>query len=291
MQGGEGGRAEGEGRRMGRARGLGRQARTHQRFTHGCCLHARLPDSRPAAAAFAAGRSGHALQCAPPYNSCPERACTYVPPAPASACALSPSLALPLSAQLADEAVCIGEAASSESYLNIPNLLAAAISRGAQAIHPVSSSRSKHACTHAHACSRRMPRYAVACEPSSRTMACTLWYQRHGQPVRAGCAARGRVACTRSSAPSGPSHPTNELMRIHARTSRPLPGAPAHAHTHAPHAPHGHGWLAGWPRRATASSARTPSLWRSAPTTASSSSAPSPCTSGSWATSPPRVTP
>lgn len=40
--------------------------------------------------------------------------------------------------QLADEAVCIGEAASSESYLNIPNLLAAAISRGAQAIHPVS---------------------------------------------------------------------------------------------------------------------------------------------------------
>jgi hypothetical protein len=40
--------------------------------------------------------------------------------------------------QLADEAVCIGDAPSSESYLNIPNLLAAAISRGAQAIHPVS---------------------------------------------------------------------------------------------------------------------------------------------------------
>ena len=38
--------------------------------------------------------------------------------------------------QLADDAVCIGEAPSSESYLNIPNLLAAAISRGAQAIHP-----------------------------------------------------------------------------------------------------------------------------------------------------------
>jgi biotin carboxylase len=40
--------------------------------------------------------------------------------------------------QLADEAVCIGEAQSSESYLNVPNLLAAATSRGAQAIHPVS---------------------------------------------------------------------------------------------------------------------------------------------------------
>ncbi|MEW5307841.1 MAG: hypothetical protein WDW36_010214 [Sanguina aurantia] len=37
---------------------------------------------------------------------------------------------------LADESVCIGEAPSSESYLNMPNLLAAAVSRGAQAIHP-----------------------------------------------------------------------------------------------------------------------------------------------------------
>ena len=41
--------------------------------------------------------------------------------------------------QMADEAVCIGEAPSSESYLNVPNILAAAISRGAQAIHPVSA--------------------------------------------------------------------------------------------------------------------------------------------------------
>eukprot|EP00798_Chlamydomonas_sp_ICE-L_P002147 gene2147-18196_t len=41
-----------------------------------------------------------------------------------------------LHVHLADEAVCIGEAPSSESYLNIPNLLAAATSRGAQAIHP-----------------------------------------------------------------------------------------------------------------------------------------------------------
>jgi hypothetical protein len=43
--------------------------------------------------------------------------------------------------QMADEAVCIGEAPSSESYLNVPNLLAAAVSRGAQAVHPVSGER------------------------------------------------------------------------------------------------------------------------------------------------------
>lgn len=42
-------------------------------------------------------------------------------------------------AQLADEAVCIGEAPSSESYLNIPTIISAAISRGADAIHPVSA--------------------------------------------------------------------------------------------------------------------------------------------------------
>ncbi len=40
--------------------------------------------------------------------------------------------------QLADEAVCIGEAASSESYLNVPNIISAAVSHGADAIHPVS---------------------------------------------------------------------------------------------------------------------------------------------------------
>lgn len=39
--------------------------------------------------------------------------------------------------QLADEAVCIGEAPSAESYLNIPNIISAATSRGADAIHPV----------------------------------------------------------------------------------------------------------------------------------------------------------
>lgn len=41
--------------------------------------------------------------------------------------------------QLADESVCIGEAQSSESYLNIPNIIAAAVSRGADAIHPVTA--------------------------------------------------------------------------------------------------------------------------------------------------------
>jgi len=38
--------------------------------------------------------------------------------------------------QLADEAVCVGDAPSSKSYLNIPNILAAATYRGADAIHP-----------------------------------------------------------------------------------------------------------------------------------------------------------
>ncbi len=41
-----------------------------------------------------------------------------------------------LHVQLADEAVCVGEPASSKSYLNIPNILAAATSRGVDAIHP-----------------------------------------------------------------------------------------------------------------------------------------------------------
>ena len=41
-----------------------------------------------------------------------------------------------LHVQLADEAVCVGESPSSKSYLNIPNILAAATSRGVDAIHP-----------------------------------------------------------------------------------------------------------------------------------------------------------
>lgn len=41
-----------------------------------------------------------------------------------------------LHVQLADEAVCIGEAPSQKSYLNIPNIIAAALTRNAGAIHP-----------------------------------------------------------------------------------------------------------------------------------------------------------
>ncbi|EKD07217.1 acetyl-CoA carboxylase biotin carboxylase subunit [Limnospira platensis] len=41
-----------------------------------------------------------------------------------------------LHVQLADEAVCIGEPSSSKSYLNIPNIISAALTRNATAIHP-----------------------------------------------------------------------------------------------------------------------------------------------------------
>ncbi|MCP6760360.1 MAG: acetyl-CoA carboxylase biotin carboxylase subunit [Fischerella sp. CENA71] len=41
-----------------------------------------------------------------------------------------------LHVQLADEAVCIGEAASTKSYLNIPSIISAAITKNATAIHP-----------------------------------------------------------------------------------------------------------------------------------------------------------
>ena len=41
-----------------------------------------------------------------------------------------------LHVQLADEAVCVGDSSSNKSYLNIPNILAAATSRGVDAIHP-----------------------------------------------------------------------------------------------------------------------------------------------------------
>ncbi len=41
-----------------------------------------------------------------------------------------------LHVQLADEAVCIGAPPSSKSYLNIPNIIAAALTRNATAIHP-----------------------------------------------------------------------------------------------------------------------------------------------------------
>ncbi|AOY84239.1 acetyl-CoA carboxylase biotin carboxylase subunit [Moorena producens JHB] len=41
-----------------------------------------------------------------------------------------------LNVQLADEAVCIGDPPSSKSYLNIPNIISAALTRNATAIHP-----------------------------------------------------------------------------------------------------------------------------------------------------------
>jgi acetyl-CoA carboxylase biotin carboxylase subunit len=41
-----------------------------------------------------------------------------------------------LHVQLADESVCIGPAPSSKSYLNIPNIISAALTRNATAIHP-----------------------------------------------------------------------------------------------------------------------------------------------------------
>lgn len=41
-----------------------------------------------------------------------------------------------LHVQLADEAVCIGEPTSSKSYLNIPNIISAALTHNATAIHP-----------------------------------------------------------------------------------------------------------------------------------------------------------
>jgi len=41
-----------------------------------------------------------------------------------------------LHVQLADESVCIGEAPSSKSYLNIPNIISAALTHHASAIHP-----------------------------------------------------------------------------------------------------------------------------------------------------------
>ena len=41
-----------------------------------------------------------------------------------------------LHTQLADEAVCIGPAASKDSYLNMANIISATIITGADAIHP-----------------------------------------------------------------------------------------------------------------------------------------------------------
>lgn len=58
--------------------------------------------------------------------------------------------------QLADEAVCIGDAPSSQSYLDIPSILTAAISRGADAIHPVRTAISQISFDH-ETCFLRLP--------------------------------------------------------------------------------------------------------------------------------------
>ena len=44
---------------------------------------------------------------------------------------------------LADERVCVGAAASADSYLNQQNILAAALATGAQAIHPAFCRRTR----------------------------------------------------------------------------------------------------------------------------------------------------
>ena len=41
-----------------------------------------------------------------------------------------------LHAQIADEAVCIGPARAADSYLNMNNIISAALASGCQAIHP-----------------------------------------------------------------------------------------------------------------------------------------------------------
>src|SRR5437588_1630626 len=41
-----------------------------------------------------------------------------------------------LPVRMADERICIGPGASSKSYLNIPNIISAALITGAEAIHP-----------------------------------------------------------------------------------------------------------------------------------------------------------
>ena len=46
-----------------------------------------------------------------------------------------------LHVQLADEAVCVGDSLSNKSYLNIPNILAAATSRGVLSLIHISEPR------------------------------------------------------------------------------------------------------------------------------------------------------
>ena len=62
------------------------------------------------------------------------RACREMGIATVAVCSTADREAL--HAQLADECVCIGPARPAESYLNMEQILSAAISTGAQAIHP-----------------------------------------------------------------------------------------------------------------------------------------------------------
>ena len=50
--------------------------------------------------------------------------------------AVYPRLTAKLHAQIADEAVCIGPARAADSYLNMDNIISAALASGCQAIHP-----------------------------------------------------------------------------------------------------------------------------------------------------------
>lgn len=57
-----------------------------------------------------------------------------------------------LHVRMADEAVCVGSAASKDSYLNMPNIISSAIITGAEAIHP------------GYAYFSEQPQFAEACE-------------------------------------------------------------------------------------------------------------------------------
>ena len=57
-----------------------------------------------------------------------------------------------LHVRMADESVCVGSAPSKDSYLNMPNIISAALITGAEAIHP------------GYAYFSEQPQFAEACE-------------------------------------------------------------------------------------------------------------------------------
>src|SRR6266705_2074703 len=61
--------------------------------------------------------------------------------------------------KLADESVCIGPAASSASYLNIPAIISAAEVTDAEAIHPADGRQSKRQTSHGEGRSAVRPRF------------------------------------------------------------------------------------------------------------------------------------